>query len=138
MIKRLETHFLISVLLVFISGLNVTSFLIEHRFTPSFSAKKAELVNHVVIGDHAQRLYAEFLKCMKVNDKKHCVLKIEAGLYRVNSESTRNSVKQLVALAKVRKDKNSFPTLTISTLGFAIACLYCAFIILSLQRNSKP
>jgi hypothetical protein len=70
MIKRLETHFLISVLQVIISGLNVSALIIDKRFKPDLSAIKVDLRNKVF---EAKNLYAGFILCLKNNKQSACV-----------------------------------------------------------------
>jgi hypothetical protein len=73
MIKRLETHFLISVLQVIISGLNVSALIIDKRFKPDLSAKKVDLKKKVFEDKKAKSLDSGFILCLKNNKQSACV-----------------------------------------------------------------
>lgn len=138
MIKRLETHFLISVLLMIFSALNVSALIIDKRFTPELSAKKADLINKIFEDEKAKKLYAGFILCLKNNEQSACAVMVRTDLNRINDEEIIHSLKQLISLDRRRSVDSTFPSLTVGTLGFAVASLYCAFIIVSLRSDGKP
>ena len=132
---RVETQFLISVILLIVSGLCVTGLLIEELYKSNSSIENHYLNKGATSHRKAKDRYYDSLECRRADINQACLHAFSQDMLKIEALEVELQV-YLNALAIQDAKRTGVPKLTIATLGFAVAALYCSFVLLQLRSNN--
>lgn len=131
-IIKIETQFLIAVILVLMSGTTVTGLLME-KLDDNLDRGHSQLKNMLDSQVNAKHLYERYLQCLDNSCGKICFQVFSMELDGIEGID-KPFLLRMAILAK-QPNYSGYPKITLATLGFSVAVLYCVFILLQLKKS---